>query len=97
MHESQYEDQIDDNNSICPYCKESYQVESEDYSGDEREVVCEGCGMKYYLYQSFSVDHHTRPDCELNGEDHKFERVRLTNGREADFCTVCDKCRSVPA
>lgn len=92
---STYEDQCDDNNSICPYCEESYQVEGEDYSEDEQEIECSGCGKKYYLHQSFSVTHHTRPDCELNGEEHKFERILLGNGKEADFCTVCDKCRIV--
>lgn len=95
MFESKYEDQCDDSNSICPYCKESFQAESEDYDEDQRIIKCEGCGMKYYLCQRFSVDHHTTPDCELNGEDHQFERVKLNDGREADFCAICYKCRSI--
>lgn len=95
MFEPKYEDQCDGNNSICPYCKEAYQVESEDYSEDTQEIECEGCGMKYYLHQSFTVEHHTTPDCELNGENHQFERVKLNNSKEADFCSVCYKCRSI--
>ena len=92
---AKFEEQYDSENAICPYCFDSYQVEAEDYDEDEREEQCDECGMKYWLSQSFSVTHETRPDCELNGEDHVFERVKLYNGREADFCTVCDKCRSV--
>ena len=97
MFNSRYEDQSDDNNSICPYCKETFQDESEDYSEDTQEIECEGCGLKYLLYQSFSVTHHTIPDCELNGAEHQFERVKLNNGEEADFCCVCYKCRSIRA
>lgn len=97
MHESVYEDQQDDNVVICPYCETQYQPESEDYDEDTRAEECEDCGKKFYLRQSFSVTHHTRPDCELNGFDHQFERVTLSNGKAADFCTICDKCRSIRA
>jgi hypothetical protein len=95
VHESKYEDQADDNIVICPYCMAEYQPESEDFDEDTRAEECEDCGKKFYLHQSFSVTHHTRPDCELNGDTHQFERVKLTDGREADFCTVCDRCRSI--
>lgn len=95
MFESKYEDQCHDTDAICPYCKGGYQVENEDYSEDVQEIECEECGMKYYLHQSYSVEHNTSPDCELNGEEHQYERVKLSNGRETSFCTVCYKCRSI--
>ena len=95
MFESKYDDKCDESNSICPYCENYYQVESEDYSEDTQEIECEYCGMKYYLHQSFSVTHHTTPDCELNGADHQFERVKLSDGTETNFCAICYKCRCI--
>ena len=92
-----YDYQVDDNNAICPYCYAKYQVESEDYDEDSHEDECGECGKKYRLAQHFSVTHHTYPDCELNGEQHQFERIQLSSGREADFCTICNKCRSLRA
>ena len=91
---SEYDDQIDDNDSICPYCEERYQVECEDYSEDDQIIECHQCGKKYHLCQSFTVNHCTSPDCELNGEEHQFERVECTNG-PADFCKTCGKCRLI--
>lgn len=95
MAGSQFEEQIDNNDSVCPYCGDRYQVEAEDYDEDERQDECGGCGKKYWLHQRFSVEHYSRPDCELNGQAHSYERIKLKNGREADFCTVCDDCISV--
>jgi len=86
-----YEEQFDDCNSICPYCKYSYQVECEDYSEDGEVVECEECCKKYYLHQSFSVTHYSKPDCKLNGEEHQYQRVECTNG-PANFCKICDHC-----
>lgn len=89
-----YENQLDDNYAICPYCNNKWEVESEDYSEDSRKIECD-CGKKYYLHESFSITHHTDPNCELNGEQHQFERIKLNNGKEADFCIICDQCRVV--
>lgn len=92
MMNTKYEDQIDSNNVICPYCKYEYQAENEDFSEDTRVEKCEECGKKYHLHDSWSVDHHTRPDCEINGDQHKWEARQLTQGPH-DFCSVCDNCR----
>lgn len=89
---SKYTDEIDGNYAICPYCGDEWQIESEDYDEEEREIECAECGNRYWLSQDFSVDHCTRPDCELNGEDHKPEQRSLVDGRTHSFCSVCDKC-----
>jgi hypothetical protein len=91
---SKYEEKIDGCESICPYCEDSFQVEAEDYNEDEREEQCGSCGNKYWLSEVFTVDHNTRPDCELNGAKHEYELVKLKNGKQAYFCTVCDDCKS---
>jgi DNA-directed RNA polymerase subunit RPC12/RpoP len=85
-----------DANVICPYCKHEYQPEAEDYSEDTREEECSECGKKYHLWQVFTVDHHTKPDCELNGEQHQWDAV---SARKPDWqsCGVCDKWRKTPA
>lgn len=89
---TEFDDHYDDNDSICPYCGDRYQVESEDYSEDERVEECDNCGKKYFLCQIFSIDHHTRPDCEINGDEHQFQFEQTKNGG-AYFCKVCGKCK----
>jgi len=74
----------------CPYCGNKYQPEAEDYSEDDRPEECYKCKKKYFVNQSFSVNHQMRPDCELNNIKHNF--VDFENG-EFQFCSVCDTCR----
>lgn len=88
---SEFDDQIDGTNAICPYCKDEYQPECEDFSEDQREVECEECGQSYYLHQSFDVTHHSSPDCELNNEEHQWEPFEFNDGRSHDYCKICDK------
>lgn len=90
---SDYEDQLDGTNVICPYCKYEYQPEAEDFSEDIRDEECGECGRHYQLYQSFEVDHRTTPDCKLNNEEHVWETHRFRDGTSHDFCAVCDRCR----
>lgn len=84
------EERTDDNDSICPYCGESYQVEGEDYSEDSQEIECGECGKKYWLQTTFSISHTSTPDCELNGEEHQY---LLNEAGTAYFCSVCEKCK----
>ncbi len=83
---SKYEDQTDPNNSICPYCGGKYQVESEDYSEYEQEIICEECGKKYFLVQDISVFHDSRPDCSLNGDSHEYEPG---HNKHVKICKIC--------
>lgn len=85
----------DDANVICPYCKHEYQPEAEDYSESTREEECSECGKKYHVWQAFSVDHHTKPDCALNAEEHDWEVV---SARHPDYqsCGKCNKWRKTP-
>lgn len=80
---------------ICPYCEHEYEPECESYSEDESVEKCSGCGKKYHAHQSFSVDHHAEPDCELNGEHHQWEDHDMRDGTTHPFCSVCGKCGSV--
>ncbi len=95
MMQSRFEVVYDDNNAVCPYCKSSWQVESEDYlpDGEKRKVECDDCGKRFYLSQSYSIDHHSSPDCELNGEPHRWVPIKIRGYETHDFCSVCDKCR----
>jgi hypothetical protein len=89
----EFESQCDESHVICPYCLEKYQPDAETYSEDTRVDDCPECGKKFHLYQSFTVEHHTKPDCELNGAQHAWSPHKLTGGRTHDFCDVCGKCR----
>ena len=90
---SDYGDESDDNDVICPYCQYKYQPEGEDYDEEQRQEGCDECGKSFWLAQESSVTHHTTPDCQINGIDHDWERVHLLSGRSHDFCSVCGKCR----
>lgn len=90
-----YEEKIDDNDAICPYCEHRVHVEAEDYDEDCRQETCESCGKTYWLNENFSVTHTTRPDCGLNGQEHVYERITFKDGKQADFCTICDDCARV--
>lgn len=90
---SEYEEQLDDMNVICPYCEYSYQCEPEDYDEDGHVEECEECGKKFHMSTSFSVTHHSQPDCILNGDEHLWEPVTLRSGKAHDFCSVCGECR----
>ena len=92
---SQYEEQCDDNKAICPYCEHSYQVEAEDYDENSREEECEECGKVYWIEQWFSVTTNTKPDCNLNGESHKWELMSFADGDSAFFCATCHACSLV--
>lgn len=87
---SEYSEQSDEVDAICPYCGLNYQVESEDYDNDLRVETCYGCGKKYYINQEFTVTTYTRPDCELNGEEHQFLPIHFENPKVV-HCSVCDK------
>jgi ribosomal protein L32 len=90
---SQYEEQFDRRNAICPYCRYEYQVESSDYSEDTREEECSECGKTYLIHQSFSVTTYTTPDCALNAEAHNYKLKTLSTGRSAYFCETCGDCK----
>ena len=82
-----------DEGAECPYCGRTDDVESSSYDEDSREYECESCSKKYYLHQSITVSHVGEPDCELNGETHKWAPFILRDNRAHDFCSVCGQCR----
>jgi len=93
--DTEFEERSDENDAICPYCGNKYQVETEDYDEDCRQEKCDECGNNYWLNQTFSVTHDTRADCSINGQDHIYERVTFKDGKKADFCTKCGDCSLV--
>lgn len=94
---SNFESTYSSDGRECPYCGHTSHVESEDYSEDSRIEECDECGKKFHAHEVFSVDHKAEPDCELNGEQHKFELVTFSSGKSAEFCETCNKCRLVKA
>jgi hypothetical protein len=93
MDDSTYTDHYDDNDSICPYCGDKFQVEGEDYDEQPCEIQCFTCGRKYWLSQMFTVTHRSRPDCELNGMKHNFQPRAIGGGKTYPFCVNCDYCK----
>jgi len=74
---------------ICPYCGYKYQVETEDISQIRRIEECEECGKKFYSYDEIEFTHYATPDCELNGEKHKWIQSSKYNWYWE--CKICGK------
>ena len=55
------DDQSDDCDVICPYCKSSYQAEAETFSENEREETCFECKRVYLMHAEATVTYYTRP------------------------------------
>ena len=89
---AEFESTIDSNDAICPYCGDRRQVDAADYNEDTRIEGCCNCGCSYWQHESFSVTHHCRPDCAINGDEHIYKPVKLPSGTVALFCSVCDAC-----
>ena len=87
---SDYDDTLSSGDWVCPYCGSQQHVESEEYSEDSRVEECDECGMNYHAYESFEVDHHAVPDCDLNKIDHKW----MVSTRNSEFyhCEICGRC-----
>lgn len=91
----EYHDQTDSCNVICPYCQNEYQPEAESYDEDSVVEECDNCGKKYHRYDSFSVDHNTRPDCALNGLEHQFVPAGSSKLKYM-FCAICGSLSMTP-
>ena len=91
---SKYDDKIDDNNVICPYCEYEYQMEGCDINANDDHHVeeCQQCEKKFYRADRIEYSFKTTPDCKLNGEEHDYQPVSLPRG-DHPFCTVCGKCQ----
>jgi hypothetical protein len=92
---SEFEDTSGQPMRRCPYCNYAYQPEAEDYSEDQREEECNGCGKHYYAKDVFTVYHVASPDCALNGQPHEWKDIDLRNGRTHPFCFQCGKCKPI--
>ena len=87
---SEYDEQMNGNDLICPYCEESYQLEGEDYMTDQEvEEECDNCGMKYIRIVEMAVTITATPDCLLNGNKHDF--IATLPGSAYQECRVCGK------
>ena len=78
---------------ICPYCGCENYVESEDYDEKKKIEKCCDCKKKFYGGQCFTVTHHSRPDCELNGEEHRWAIDTNYVNHEEEICLKCSQYR----
>ena len=64
---SEFREELDSTNRICPYCKDEVHQEGEDFH-DEMEVEqCDECGKRFHTVDYCIVYHKSIPDCKLNG------------------------------
>ena len=71
--------------AVCPYCEKKHQIEAEDYSEELEEIECD-CGKKFYCSQHASISHYSRPDCELNDEEHQYKEFK----KDVFYCEICE-------
>ena len=91
-------EKYDDNDAVCPYCGDRFQVEGEDYKdeGIKVQIECDGCKKKYYLQQEYEVSHTSTPDCGINNEEHDLVLNKtpcVVNLRPYFYCRKCNKTK----
>ena len=73
-----------------------HRVDAENYNENSRVEECYECGMKFHQSESFTVDHHTQADCELNGGSHEYVLRSLGQGKTHGFCKYCENVEPIP-
>ena len=91
---SKYKSWSDNSDVICPYCKYEFQPEAEDYSDDVVVEECGGCGKKFHRYDDLTITHYSKPDCDLNSDNHEWEEYQSIFGDYYRTCKVCGKLES---
>ena len=81
---TEYKDQYDDYNVVCPYCGYKYHPEDQAVLKDNEVEECNRCGKKYNIYKVYSVEYTTQPNCSLNNLEHKYTKAENEN-----FCKTC--------
>ncbi|MCK5613690.1 hypothetical protein KAR91_68125 [Candidatus Pacearchaeota archaeon] len=89
---SKFEDTMNNYDVECPYCHYTYYPEGEENDEERRIEECQNCDKRFYRHDEITVDHHTSPDCELNGEQHDYQPCELNDGSFHHFCETCEKC-----
>lgn len=80
---------------LCPYCgfdfADSQEIIDRDKS-DKTKVECPECKKKFWGYAHISVVYCTKRDCEINGEEHEFERIKQLQMTQ---CKNCGELKSL--
>ncbi len=66
--------EIDNDNVICPYCKEKcgdFESFGNNFDDESNDFECEECGKKFEGRRVMTIDYRTEKNCELNGEKHE--------------------------
>ena len=92
------------NEIVCPYCGHE-KTNSWEYDGDDGEIECDECGMKFAYVRNVSVDYSTSKLCKENGKEHQwgewgYHESWESNGIQyGEFwhrtCKVCSQIESV--
>lgn len=92
---STYEGRFDEEKIICPYCGHSHRpLDAGDFGEDDEVDECENCGKQYHVYQEIQIQHRTKPDCELNKQEHEYEDKPLYGGKTFQACAACGKIKT---
>ena len=100
MPDQEIKQKIAEKDITCPYCDST--VDNDDaYSYDDpfehvdqyegTEFTCDQCEKKFWAEKHVTIDYWTKPDCELNNDQHNYKESQLTNDTTF-FCTVCGDC-----
>jgi len=80
-----YKDNHNINGVECPYC--NYIFENVPIREmDNKEIKCDNCDVKFGLTTTIEVTCEAHKDCELNNQQHVFEKV--------DNEEICKDCKA---
>ena len=78
-----------DNEIICPYCGHHFTNSQDIIDRNERDrtkITCPKCVNKFWGFAHISVEYSTARDCEINGNECVFERIKQLQMTQCKYC-----------
>jgi hypothetical protein len=87
---SKFDYTIEDDGYKCPYCGNTTICDDWGFDYDGEIIECDVCNKKYRASANTTTSFKAKPDCELNGEKHRFKKY--SEHSKCAFCEICGKC-----
>lgn len=95
MEKTEFDSMYENEGYRCPYCRALHYCDDWGYDYEGEVMDCEECEKKFMATAVRTIDFVSKPNCEINGEEHKYEFNRVYKEYNSYFCSVCNKCELV--